>query len=428
MESRHFENGVDFAITLDKTDPLRKFRNRFYLKDGTINMCGNSLGLACKDAEEALLKALNIWKEEGIKFWNYENNKYFVYSSELAAVMASFIGADADEVVVAGCTTTMIHQGISTLYKPTKERYKILIDNLNFPTDRYAVEGQVRLKGYDPKDAVKVVESKDGKYISEDAIIEAMTHDVALIILSTVLYRSSQILDMQKITAAAKERNILIGWDFCHAIGAIEIDMKKIDADFAVWCTYKYLNGGPGSTAALYLNRKHFEKLPGLPGWFGNKIETQFLMRQEFDHERNARGWQIGSPTIFSMASLEGALRVIKEAGIPQIRRKSLQLTAYLMYLTEQKLAAYDFVIGNPKDDDKRGGHVCLEHEEAFRISQMLKQHGVMPDFREPNIIRITPTALYTSYQEIYKVVDIIVDIVKFEKYKAISNQKGKVT
>lgn len=416
----------EYPKTLDNNDPLGHFRQRFYLKNNNIYMCGNSLGLATKDAEECVLKAIEQWKAEGINIWLVEDHKYHLYSKYLSKLMAPVVGADHDEICIGGCTTINIHQGISTFYKPTKGKYKILVDDINFPTDRYAVDSQVRLQGYEPKDAVKVVQS-NGKFMEEDAIINAMTDDVALVFLPNVYYRSAQVLDMVKITKAAKERGILIGWDLCHAVGAIEINLKEVDADFATWCTYKYLNGGPGSSAAFYINRRHHKRLPGLAGWHGNKIESQFLLRQEFDHQQDANGWQIGTPNILSMASLEGALRVINEAGIPNMRKKSLHITGYLIYLIEKKLTDYGFSIGNMREDSKRGGHVCLEHDEGYRISIALKSRGIVPDFRDPNVIRLTPTALYTSYEEIYNLVEILLDIVKSESYKLISKNRNYV-
>nr|XP_021196893.2 kynureninase [Helicoverpa armigera] len=421
-----YQDDPEYPKLLDNNDSLGHFRQRFFLKKDYIYMCGNSLGLATKDAEKCVLEVMEKWKDEGIKIWMVDNNKYYLYSRYLAKLMAPIVGADADEIAVFGGTTINIHQGISTFYKPTKDKYKILVDDVNFPTDRYAVDSQVRLKGYDPADAVKVVKSK-GNFMDEDDIINAMTEDVALVFLPNVYYRTAQVLDMVKITNAAKERGIFMGWDLCHGVGAVEINLKEVDPDFAIWCTYKYLNGGPGSSAAIYINRRHHQKLPGLAGWYGNKIETQFLLRQDFDHQKDANGWQIGTPNILSMASLEGALRVINEAGIPNMRKKSLHITGYMMYLIEKKLSAYGFRVGNLREDGRRGGHVCLEHDEGYRISIALKLRGIAQDFRDPNVIRLTPTALYTSYEEVYKVVETLLDIMKTESYKEIDKNRSLV-
>ncbi|XP_053611282.1 kynureninase-like [Plodia interpunctella] len=422
-----FENGPEYPKLLDNNDPLGHYRQRFYLKKDSIYMCGNSLGLASKDAEETLQHAIEQWKEHGIKIWNVEGNKYYLYSSYLARLLAPLVGVRENEIAVLECTSAVIHQAISTFYKPTKNKYKILVDDINFPTDRYAVDSQVRLKGYEPKDAVKVVKSFDGKYMKEDDIIEAMTPEVCLILLPTAYYRTAQILDMKKVTKAAKEKGILIGWDLCHSIGVLDTDLGSLDADFAVWCNYKYLNGGPGAAAALYINRKHFQLLPGLAGWYGNKPETQFHLKQEFEHQKDANGWQIGTPCVFSMAAMEGALRMFNEAGMANIRKKSLHITKYMMYLVEEKLAKFGFVIGNLKNDSQRGGHICLEHDEGYRISVALKSRGVIADFRDPNVIRLTPTALYTSYMEVYDVVNILVDIMETESYLKIGLKRDYV-
>ncbi|MBO0469191.1 kynureninase [Enterococcus sp. DIV0242_7C1] len=419
----NFQADRAYAQWLDDNDPLKEIRGRFYVQEDEIYMDGNSLGLASKDAEEALLKMLETWKKEGIKLWD----GLFHYAGKLGELSAPLINAYPDEIVITGSTTINIHQCISTLYKPTKDRYKILVDDLNFPTDRYAIDSQVRLRGYTPDEAVKVVKSSDGRLIDEEAVITAMTDDVAIILLPTVLYRSSQVLDMRKVTKAAHDRGILIGWDLCHAIGAIPMDFKEVQPDFAVWCTYKYLSAGPGSIAGLYMNRKHFKETPGLAGWWGNKDETQFELKHQFEHQQDASGWQIGSPSFLAMAPLEGTLNIFNEVGIEKIREKSLLITAYLMYLIDEKLERYGFNVGNPREDNRRGGHVCLEHQEAYRICKALKQAGIVPDFREPNVIRLAPIALYNTYQEVYTLVETLEKIAVEKTYEQFSNERTLV-
>lgn len=421
--SRIFEKTLDFAKTQDELDDLRKYRDLFYIQDDSIYMDGNSLGMASKPAVEALDHMVDRWKKEGVVAWN----DIYLYAEKIGELMAPLVNADADEVTLVGSTTSNIHQALATFYQPTKDRYKIIVDDINFPTDRYAVDSIVRLKGLNVEDTVKVVKSPDGEFIDEDAMIEAMTDDVAVILLPTVLYRSAQIIDMKRLTEEAHKRGIYIGFDLCHAIGAIEIDFKDIEPDFAVWCTYKYLNGGFGSCAGLYINRKHFDMLPGLNGWFGNKNATQFQLKQNFEHERDASGWQIGTPNIFNMAPLEGSLAVFNELGMPKIREKSLHITAYLMYLIDEKLSEFGYSYGNSTIDEKRGGHVCLQHDEAYRIAAALRDNGVVPDFREPNVIRLAPIALYTSYEEVFKVVEILAKIVKEEIYENYSAERTAV-
>ena len=422
-----FELGKEYAEKLDLQDPLRNFRERFYVREGNIYVDGNSLGLCSKDAEKEILLALDAWKGNGIDIWSIEDSKYFYYPSRIGAMMATLIGAETNEVTTTNSTTVNIHQCIATFYHPTMERYKILVDDLNFPTDRHAVDSLVKIKGYDPADAVKIVTSKDGRTISEDDVISAMTDDVALILLPSVFYRSSQLMDMQRITDEARERRIVIGWDLCHSIGSVAHNFAKLDADFAVWCTYKYLSGGPGSIAGLYINKKHFDKEPGLAGWFGNVKETQFRLDHRHEHSKEADGWLTGTPPILSMAGVKGALEIYCEVGMEKVREKSLHITAYLMYLIDERLAEYGFNVGNPRDDNRRGGHVSLEHSEAYRICKALKTHNVTPDFREPDVIRLAPVALYVSYEEIHKLVDILEQIAIRKEYETFSKVRTLV-
>lgn len=423
MMNTNFKPGLDHAKELDKYDELHKYREDFFIQPGEIYMDGNSLGMASKAAVKSLENKIERWKKEGVQAWN----DLYVYGEKIAELMAPLVNADPAEVTVTGSTTSDIHSALATFYHPTKDRYKILVDDLNFPTDRYAVDSIVELKGYSIEDAVKVVKSPDGEFIDEEAMIDAMTEDVAVILLPTVLYRSAQIINMKRLTEEAHKRGIIIGFDLCHAIGAIQIDFKDVQPDFAVWCTYKYLNGGLGSTAGLYINRKHFEKKPGLAGWFGNRNDTQFQLKHQFEHQPDASGWQIGSPAIFSMATLEGSLKVFNELGMENIRKNSLNKTAYLMYLIDTELAQYGYSYGNSTNDEVRGGHVCLQHEEAYRIAAALRDNGVIPDFREPNVIRLAPIAMYTSYEEIYSVATTLKKISEEKIYEKYSNTRTSV-
>jgi kynureninase len=234
-------------------------------------------------------------------------------------------------------------------------------------------------------------------------------------------------MDMKRVTDEARKRGVVIGWDLCHSIGSVPHNFKMLDADFAVWCTYKYLCGGPGSIAGLYINKKHFDKCPGLTGWFGNVKETQFKLDHRHEHSKDADGWLTGTSPILSMAGVKGALDIICDVGIEKIREKSLQITAYLMYLIDHRLSRYGYCVGNPREDERRGGHVSLEHPEAYRICMALKAHNVTPDFREPNVARLAPVALYVSYEEIYKLVDILEQITVGKEYEAYSNKRSLI-
>ncbi|MDQ1003265.1 kynureninase [Neobacillus niacini] len=418
---------LEYAKQLDQTDSLNRYREEFYIKPNTIYMDGNSLGLLSKRAERTLLESLNDWKEHGIDGWTKGKHPWFFLSEKLGEMMAPLVGASANEVIVTGSTTVNLHQLVATFYKPEGKKSKILADELTFPSDIYALQSQLRIHGFDPDTHLIRVKSRDGRFLDEEDIIEAMTEDIALIILPTVLYRSGQILDMKRLTAEANKRGILIGFDGCHSIGAIPHSFSEWGVDFAYWCNYKHLNGGPGSVGGLYVNKKHFGTAPGLAGWFGSKKEKQFDMEHSLTPAESAGAYQIGTPHVLSLAPLLGALEIFAEAGIENIRQKSLKINRFLMDLLDQELSDMGFNIGNPQEDVRRGGHVSLEHKEAARICKALKENGIIPDFRAPNIIRLAPVALYTSYSEVWEVVQILKKIMKERQYEKFANEREVV-
>lgn len=427
MGSEKFSPSYDYAKQLDQVDPLASFRGEFYLLPDSIYMDGNSLGLLSKRAERSLLNSLEDWKKYGIDGWTKGDQPWFFLSEKLAERITPLVGASAEEVIVTGSTTINLHQLVAAFYKPDGTRTKILADELNFPSDIYALKSQLHIHGLDPDEHLICVKSKDGRFIDEEDIIDAMNEDVALIILPTVLYRSGQILDMKRLTAEAHKRTILIGFDACHSIGAIPHSFSEWDVDFAYWCNYKYVNGGPGAVGGLYVNRKHFGTAPGLAGWFGSDKDKQFDLEHTYTPAGNAGAFQIGTPHVLSLSPLIGSLEMFAEAGIENIRDKSLQMTQYLMDLIEFELADMGFVIGNPRDERRRGGHVSLEHKEAARICKSLKENGVIPDFRAPAIIRLAPVALYTTYEEVWKVVQTLKKIMKEKLYEKFSNEREVV-
>ncbi|SFB13931.1 MULTISPECIES: kynureninase [unclassified Bacillus (in: firmicutes)] len=427
MSTYSFESSLEYAGKLDQQDGLAAFRNEFYLKENHIYLDGNSLGLLSKRAEKALLSCLNDWKELGIDGWMKGDHPWFYLSEKLGKLSAPLVGANSDEVIVSGSTTVNLHQLVATFYKPKGKRTKILADELTFPSDIYALQSQLRLHGLDPEEHLVRVKSRDGRMIEEEDIIAAMKDDIALIVLPTVLYRSGQILNMKWLTEEAHQRGILIGFDGCHSVGAIPHSFSEWGVDFAYWCNYKHLNGGPGAVGALYVNRRHFGTVPGLAGWFGSKKEKQFDMEHTLTHAEHAGAYQIGTPHVLSLAPLIGSLEIFAEAGIEKVRAKSLQINQYLMDLIETKLSGMGFEIGNPREDDRRGGHVCLEHQEAARICKALKENGVVPDFRAPNIIRLAPVALYTSYREVWDAVQILKNIMDEKQYEKFKNEREVV-
>ena len=420
-----------FAAALDRSDPLARFRRRFHAPPGTIYLDGNSLGLLSREAERSLTRVLGEWRTLGVRGWIEGPRPWFTAAEEAGAAAAPLVGARAEELVFTGTTTVNIHALVATFYERRGRRTRILADALDFPTDIYALRSQIALRGGDPEADLVLVPSRDGRTIEEEDIIDRLTPEVALVFLPSVLNRSGQLLDMERLTREAHLRGIPIGFDCSHSAGVVPHRLSRWGVDFAVFCGYKYLNGGPGCSAFLYLNRNHFGKKPALAGWFGNKKASQFDLRLDFDPAPAAGGWQISSPGILGSATMPGALAVLKEAGIGRIRRKSVRMTSYLIDLVKATLEVppYDFRIGTPLDPRRRGGHVALEHPaEALRISEALKARGVVPDFRPPNVIRLAPVPLYNTYRQIRRVVLHLKDIIDTGEYGAFSGRRKAVS
>ncbi|MCA1037954.1 kynureninase [Bacillus infantis] len=412
------------ADYLDSQDPLRKFAEEFYIKDKMIYLDGNSLGLLSTRAEKTLHDMLDSWKNLGIDGWMSGKSPWYYLSENLGQQSAALVGGEPEEVIATASTTTNLHQLAATFFKPEGKRTKILADELNFPSDIYALQSQLKLKGLPPEEHLVQVKSRDGRTISEEDIIEAMTDEICLIILPTVLYRSGQLLDIERLTKEAHKRGILIGFDACHSAGAVPHHFSEWGTDFAYWCSYKYMNSGPGGIGGLYVNKKHFGKMPGLSGWFGSDKSRQFDMEHTFTPAHDAGAFQIGTPHILSAAPLLGSLEMFEEAGIDRIREKSLKATGYLMELADAYLSGYGLTLGTPREDMRRGGHVALEHHDAARICKALKEKGVIPDFRAPNIIRLAPAAFYTSFNDIWRAVSILRDIMENRTYEKYENKR----
>ncbi|MDC2864329.1 kynureninase [Bacillus sp. BP-3] len=427
MYAKPFEPSYEYARQCDQYDELASFQHEFYKKEGTIYLDGNSLGLLSKRAEQSLLTLLDSWKQFGIDGWTEGKYPWYFLSEQLGELSAPLIGATPEEVIATGSTTTNLHQVVATFYEPKEGKTKILADELTFPSDIYALQSQIRLKGLDPNEHLVQVKSRDGRMLHEEDIIAAMTEDIALIVLPAVLYRSGQILNMKLLTEEAHKRGIHIGFDLCHSIGAIPHHFEEWDVDFAVWCNYKYLNAGPGGVGGLYVNKKHFNRLPGLAGWFGSRKDKQFDMEHELTPAEHAGAYQIGTPHVLSVAPLIGSLEIFKEAGIDRLRQKSLHMTRYMINLIQHELVDMGFTLGNPLEDEIRGGHIYLEHKEAARICKALKAKGIVPDFRAPNGIRLAPVALYNTYEEVWNAVRILKKIMVEEEYKQFENKREVV-
>jgi kynureninase len=424
-EDHHTEK--KYALALDARDPLGHVRDRFYIHPGEIYMDGNSLGLLCKDAETSLLRIVDEWKQLGINGWMKAAKPWFYYAETLAGQFAPLIGADSEEVILHSSTTVNIHALIASFYSPEGTKRKILMEKNAFPTDRYAIQSRLSLRGFDAKADVKQVDHADDGSLQEEDVIDAMTEDIALVFLPSVLYRSGQLLDIARLTRAAHRRGIVVGFDCAHSVGAVPHALSEWQVDFACWCTYKYCNSGPGGVAGLYVHKKHFNKTPALAGWFGSAKEKQFDMSDHFEPAATAAAWQLGTPHILSMAPLEGSLNIINEIGIDAIRKKSLELTGYMIALADRELARFGFEIGTPRRDERRGGHVALKHANAIQINAALQAKGIVADFRFPDIIRLAPVALYTSFDEVRRVIDAIKSVMQTGEYRNYQSERGVV-
>jgi kynureninase len=408
------------ARELDRADLLAPFRERFHVRPRQIYLDGNSLGLLSRDAESAVARVLAQWKEQAIGGYSLSRpDSWYYMGEELGALMAPLVGAEPEEVVATGTTTVNLHALLATFYRPRGKRRRIIATALDFPTDVHAFQSQVALYGGDPKADVVCVPSRDGRTIDEADVIRAFDQSAAVAVQPSVLYRSGQLLDIARLSQAAQARDVLIGFDCSHSVGVVPHRLSEASVDFAVWCGYKYLNGGPGTVAALYVNRKHHSRRPGLAGWWGHDKQTQFDMAHSFTPAGNAGGWQISSNPQLAAAPLRASLEMIREAGIERIREKSLKITGFLMALVNDLGGPpYQYAIGNPAEPHRRGGHVAVEHAEAARICKALKARGVTPDFRMPNVIRLAPVPLYNTFHEVWQTAQHLREIIDKREYE----------
>ncbi|MBF8435854.1 kynureninase [Halanaerobiaceae bacterium Z-7014] len=424
-----YKPDIQFARDLNKDNEMLAYKEKFYQDDDRIYLVGNSLGLLSKSAEKEIMRALDEWREHGVEGWTKGEPAWFWYGEKLGDMTAPLIGAEPEETIVTGSTTLNIHQLLASFYQPEGRRKKILVDELNFPSDIYAVKSQLAQHGNESE--LVVVESRDGRTLEEEDIIAAFNDEIAIALLPTVLYQSGQLLDVKKLTEAAHEHGILIGFDLAHSVGILPHDLSGAGVDFALWCNYKYLNAGPGAVGGLYVNKKHFDRKPGLAGWWGHDKETQFEMSHEFTPAEDAGAMQISTLPILSSAPLFSSLDMINEIGIEKVREESLNRTSYLAYLMAEKLdtETVNYSIVTPEDDSRRGGHIAVKFErEAYRISKALKEAGVIVDFREPDTIRFAPSPLYISFEDLYNAVEILADIINQERFEEVTKERGSVT
>ena len=416
------------AVPLDSLDDLAPFAAEFDKPPGLIYLDGNSLGLLCRPAEAALSEAVESWRARAILGWTDGLDPWFAMSRQVGGLLAPLLGADSASVMVGQSTTVNLHQILATFYDPAGPRPRILIDEWSFPSDRYAVESHLRLRGRVLTNDLVVVRNSDGHLLDEDRLIAAMDGSAGLAILPSVQYRTGQLLDLATITHRAREKGVLIAWDCSHSAGVIPHQFQANDIDLAFGCTYKYLNGGPGSVGFMYVHPRWHDRPPGLVGWFGCDPARQFAMEPTFHPAADASRFSIGTPHILSLAPLRGALALVGKAGMAAIRKKSLALTAFLRDEIETHLSPYGVRIVTPREDHRRGGHITLAHPLAGKLSQALRARGVIPDFRPPDLLRLAPSPLYTSFAECQRAVAVLLDLLSTDALDRLPERHDTVT
>jgi len=404
---------VQRAESLDQKDPLSSFGLEFEIpKDAKGNkliyLCGNSLGLQPKQTKEYISQELEHWAKWGVDGHTKGENAWLPYHELLTHQMAQVVGAKDHEVVVMNTLTVNLHLMMVSFYQPTKSRHKIIIEVDAFPSDRYAVESQIKFHGYDPEHSLLLWEPNPETGLCEQSELEALLNQhkdsVALIMLGNSNYYSGQVYPIKEITQLGHSYGAKVGFNLAHGAGNIICDLHDNGVDFAVWCTYKYLNSGPGSLGGVFVHERHSESydLPRFTGWWGHNKETRFKMRDGFDPIAGAEGWQLSNPPILSMAAIRASLDIFDRAGIHKIREKSIQLTAYLAELLST-LNSDKIRIMTPLDPEHRGAQLSLQLKDSDRsLHDALTHLGVVSDWREPDVIRVAPAPLYNSYRDIY--------------------------
>ena len=409
----------EFAQKMDALDPLGKFREQFYFPrqaggKEAIYLCGNSLGLQPKSTKAAIDEVLSDWRELGVK-GHFEAKKPFTtYHESLGEKMATIVGANHQEVVIMNSLTVNLHLMMVSFYRPNKKRYKILIEKNAFPSDQYAVKSQISFHGISVNKGLIELEPRKGELTlrTEDIlkVIENKGDEIALIMLGGLNYYTGQAFDMKRITAFGHKMGCTVGFDLAHGAGNLDLKLHDWKVDFAVWCTYKYINSGPGGVAACFVHQDHIKRtdLPRFTGWWGHDKATRFLMNDTFVPIQSAEGWQMSNETVISMAALSASLDIFMEAGIDQIITKSRLLTGYLEFLITGIESEYIDII-TPSEPSERGAQLSIRviHSNRSLFEEISKQ-GVIADWREPDVIRIAPAPLYNSFMDVYQFVQIL--------------------
>ncbi|WP_051881043.1 kynureninase [Mangrovimonas yunxiaonensis] len=407
---------------MDQNDPLKRYRNKFHIpKDNNGNelvyLCGNSLGLQPKATKDYIDQELNDWANLGVEGHTQAKNPWLPYHEFLTENMAKVVGAKPLEVVTMNTLTANLHFMMVSFYKPTKTRYKILIESDAFPSDKYAVESQLRHHGYDDKDGLVLWKPRPNEELLHledlEAILNTQGDEIALILIGNTNYYTGQFFNMKRITSLGHKHGCMVGFDCAHGAGNVPLNLHDSGADFAVWCSYKYLNSGPGSLAGAFVHERHAHNktLNRFTGWWSHNKQTRFNMRHEFDVLPGAEGWQLSNPPILSLAAIRASLDIFGEVGMNALAQKSKTLTGYFEFLLKQ-LGEDTIRIITPENPENRGCQLSIQVKNANRaLFDKLTQAGVIADWREPDVIRCAPVPLYNSYEDVYKMVNRLKEI-----------------
>jgi len=419
VTSTPFQAGAEFAAALDARDPLAHFRDRFCppkTKSGEdcIYLCGHSLGLQPKSAGDYIAQELRAWAQLGVEGHFHADNPWMPYHRMLTQLTARLVGARPAEVVVMNSLTVNLHLMMASFYRPSTARYKILVERGAFPSDRYAVKSQIDFHGLDPASSLLELTPRADEFCMRDEDIESLIdregESIALILLGGVNYATGQAFDMEAITKAGRRKGCIVGFDLAHAAGNIPLRLHDWGPDFAVWCSYKYLNGGPGCVGGCFVHERHAcsPELPRFAGWWGHDEKTRFLMGPDFRAMEGAEGWQLSNPPILALAALRASMEIFFEAGMENLRAKSISLTGYMEFLLGQA-PSEKFTITTPREPMRRGAQLSIRFaHEGRKLCNRLAAMGVIGDWREPDTFRVAAVPLYNSYKDVYRFAQIL--------------------
>lgn len=421
----NFDTQLSLAKEMDAADPLRQWKNEFYFpqKNGNnvIYFCGNSLGLQPKRVNQALQNELQTWQQEAIGGYFGGKNPWLYYHDYCKPALSLMMGCSEHEVTVMNALTVNLHLMMLSFYKPTEKRYKIMMEAGAFPSDQYAIETQVKhyssyLNGMNINDSIIEIHPREGEKLLRTEDITAAVNEhgdaLALAMFSAMNYYTGQLYDVPAITTAAHKVGAVAGFDLAHVAGNVPMQLHDWNVDFAVWCSYKYLNAGPGAVGGVFVHERHASNAatPRLGGWWGNDEKVRFKMEKGFEPKPDVNGWCLSTSQVFNTVCLKASLEIFEEAGMENIRLKSIRLTAYLEYLLKQ-LTHLDFEIITPSNAAERGAQLSLFFKERGKeIHDKMNDSGIIVDYREPGVIRVAPAPLYCSYEDVYRFYEILRD------------------